>query len=628
MSTTTIVDTTTHTEPSAIRPGSYAYSKSTRCSIKTQPAPPSSPPCSSASSPTPNPANAAASAASNSTPAPCPPTLLRRIHRHPARGVPRQSRPRPLRRPKRSIRHRRPTRPCPPQPAPRPLHLCPHRDPRIPPRQPPRRRRLQAPPGRHRASPQLRQPATRARRHIRPPPETPLRRISRNRPSHRRNRLRRRLRHPPRHRPRSRHRPRQRIHHPHRNPHRPQSRRIHRPHPLPRQSPVSPRRNRPPARHRPTLPRRPRPTTRCKPTSSPPSLPSAPPKSPSPPTPPSIPGPTTSPGTPTTGPSTPTPKNPASRPKPSPPTPLSPKLSPADLSKLPTTSLIWFDAPLSREATASLLNSDTSARLTPNHSQATYVLAGTPTPNTIQYAWFHRGDLDTEAKTSKESPGCSPTSTYPLRTNWAPDPASLNDSARQLARLNGWLQLESSHPQQSFRLPRQARPPRQRRQPRHRRRRKSFPDLYDLVFTGSPDADPTTRWVYVLGINCQGEGTLVWPYDAVRLTSIPTEKGRLERIKLAGDPFPVCPPSAPTPTSSSPPPPASKTPPPSSSRAYSPEESTSNPQNPPTLSKTSSTPPAPEPAATPAPPHTLERPNPPHSKFPQRNAAPRRLPKE
>ena len=238
------------------------------------------------------------------------------------------------------------------------------------------------------------------------------------------------------------------------------------------------------------------------------------------------------------------------KPKVFPPTPLAAKLSPADLKSLPPNSLVWFDAPLPKESVSSLLASaeQAAAQLTTDRAKATYVLAGTPTPHAIQYAWFNRGDFDTEAKTTKESPGCSPASPYPLRTNWAEaDPsgshiAALNDSAMQLARLNGWLSLESSplsnrsdypyklvlHANAANRDIADGEP--------------TFPDLYDLVLTGSPDADANPRWIYVLGINCQGEGTLVWPYDAVRPTSIPSDKGKLERIKLDGTPFPVCPP--------------------------------------------------------------------------------------
>jgi hypothetical protein len=130
------------------------------------------------------------------------------------------------------------------------------------------------------------------------------------------------------------------------------------------------------------------------------------------------------------------------------------KLSPATLKKLPPGSVVWFDAPLARESVPAVLPpppagaAPSAAVLTSDRTQAMYVVAGNPTDAGITYAWFKRSDLDAEVQTLKgNGAGCSPNSSYPLRTDWAgpsnPEPA-LSASAVQLARLNGWLQLGSS----------------------------------------------------------------------------------------------------------------------------------------------------------------------------------------
>jgi hypothetical protein len=233
------------------------------------------------------------------------------------------------------------------------------------------------------------------------------------------------------------------------------------------------------------------------------------------------------------------------------PVTLGARLSPAELKKLSPTSVVWFDAPLPKESAKGLLpppadnEPPRAAQLTSDRTQATYVIAGTPNDTGIRYAWFKRGDVDAEVQTPKEiGVGCSPNSPYPLRSDWAvqdetvPLESTLTDSAVQLARLNGWLNLASSPGGQSdfsYRLA-------LRRVPEEKYLDdggKTYKGNYGLWLAGDPKAAVSPRWVYVLGIDCQGKGSLMWPYGNLPPGKFPTDKGRLAEIPLPGDPFPV-----------------------------------------------------------------------------------------
>lgn len=62
---------------------------------------------------------------------------------------------------------------------------------------------------------------------------------------------------------------------------------------------------------------------------------------------------------------------------------------------------------------------------------------------------------------------------------------------------------------------------------------------YALVLVGNRKAAVSPRWVYVLSIDCQGKGSLMWPYDGAPGGKFPTDEGKLDRIPLPGDPFTV-----------------------------------------------------------------------------------------
>jgi hypothetical protein len=232
------------------------------------------------------------------------------------------------------------------------------------------------------------------------------------------------------------------------------------------------------------------------------------------------------------------------------------KLSFGSLKKLPVNGILWFDAPLPKESAQGLLPPPAqgmpanAAQLTTDRSQAMYVMAGAPTDAGIGYAWYKRDDMDAEVQWTKDiGAGCSPHSPYPMRTDWAvqnssvPIESTLTDSAIQLARLNGWLHLDSSalggQAAFPYRLALRRVPEKPENQDVVDGGNTYQKGNYELLLVGKANATVTPRWVYVLGIDCQGKGTLLWPYDGAPPEKFPSDKGRLSDITLPGDPFPV-----------------------------------------------------------------------------------------
>jgi hypothetical protein len=223
------------------------------------------------------------------------------------------------------------------------------------------------------------------------------------------------------------------------------------------------------------------------------------------------------------------------------------RLSGGAFAKLPPSSILWFDVPLPKESMPNLLTAPApgeparTAQLTTDRGQAKYVIAGIPTDGNIRYAWFKRSDLDSAVQTPKDiGAGCSPHSPYPLRTDWitadapAPPESLLTEAAIQLARLNGWLQLESSSLYGQLDFPYRL----------HLRRAAQSDDVddggtthkgsYELWLEGHAKSNISPRWVYVLEIDCQGRGTLLWPHAGAPAGRFPAEGGQLDQIPLPG----------------------------------------------------------------------------------------------
>jgi hypothetical protein len=143
----------------------------------------------------------------------------------------------------------------------------------------------------------------------------------------------------------------------------------------------------------------------------------------------------------------------------------------------------------------------------------------------------------------------------PRRTNWvtiaeeqktdaAPesDPAAqLSFAAQRLAKLNGWLTLQSAATDAepfgyTLGLQRVA-----DKTLANDGDKTHKDDRYSLVLNGSRDYAGRSRWVYVLGIDCQGAGQLLWPQEGPG-GKFPTDSGRMDQIPLPGMVFRITPP--------------------------------------------------------------------------------------
>jgi hypothetical protein len=230
---------------------------------------------------------------------------------------------------------------------------------------------------------------------------------------------------------------------------------------------------------------------------------------------------------------------------------LGPTLTATNLSRrLAKESIIWFNAPLPSEIASGLLHDKTiSAKLVSDRTQAMYVATGTAIPTGLAYAWYKRGDYDTGVQTpSGLGAGCSPASPMPLRTEWVKVESDtttlsvgLTTSALLLARLNGWLHLESTVTgARSF--PYTLGLKRIADSQFAADGGKTYQDeRYSFTLNGSADTiDVEPRWVYVLGIDCQGKGKLLWPRGPGG--RFPTANGRLASIPLPGATVKITPP--------------------------------------------------------------------------------------
>jgi hypothetical protein len=218
--------------------------------------------------------------------------------------------------------------------------------------------------------------------------------------------------------------------------------------------------------------------------------------------------------------------------------------------KIAGTAVVWLNMPPPAELSSRLLmnNPQSAAQTTANQAQALYVLAGMVTDAGPAYAWYNRGELIAGRQTpAGYGAGCSPDSPYPIRTNWVSTPnaaeaaATMKESAAKLAKLNGWLQLQSNENGDS-------------EYPYHLALQRTADggiaedkgpsykgELYQLTLQARGDTRNGSRWVYVLAIDCQGKGVLMYPTQGGG-NRYPQENGRLEQITLPGARFHITPP--------------------------------------------------------------------------------------
>jgi hypothetical protein len=216
--------------------------------------------------------------------------------------------------------------------------------------------------------------------------------------------------------------------------------------------------------------------------------------------------------------------------------------------KLTKDAVVWLNPPPPNELAAQLQmnNPQSAAQSTANQSQAMYVLAGMIAEAGTAYAWYNRSELiggrQTPAGFGK---GCSPDSPYPIRTNWIESPdagATLKQLATKLAKLNGWLQLQSSVTGDDSDYPYHLA---LQRVSNHAAAPDKGPtykgEAYQMMLQARGDTRTSARWVYVLAIDCQGSGQLLFPTQGGN-NRFPQENGRLEQIALPGARFRVTPP--------------------------------------------------------------------------------------
>ena len=194
---------------------------------------------------------------------------------------------------------------------------------------------------------------------------------------------------------------------------------------------------------------------------------------------------------------------------------------------LPPGAKLWVNLPPSQELAAKLkpADSDSAVQLADNLSVAHYALTGVLTDDGPAYAWYHKSELAAgppSPNAPPHSPGCSATSQYPVRTGWvlvtssgAIDAAGakLNNYASLLAKVHGWLQLTNSPADASIDqfyslalIPSSASTPLPLNQTTHQG------DLLKMALAAT-DRVTDRRWVYVLDIDCHGQGTVLYPRD-------------------------------------------------------------------------------------------------------------------
>ena len=207
-------------------------------------------------------------------------------------------------------------------------------------------------------------------------------------------------------------------------------------------------------------------------------------------------------------------------------TPLGPAPTSDSLRQnLPAGAKLWVNLPPSRELAAQLLPPDPTSAVqsSADLAGAHYALTGVLTPDGPAWAWFHKNELvagPPSPNLPPHTPGCSPASQYPVRTDWVAisdadstqqAAATLNRYASLLAKVHGWLQLANSPADAS---------------------NAAYYSLALLPAAGGPPIVSNTllrekdvlkiglqangrvrdkRWVYILDINCQGQGTVVYP---------------------------------------------------------------------------------------------------------------------
>jgi hypothetical protein len=194
-------------------------------------------------------------------------------------------------------------------------------------------------------------------------------------------------------------------------------------------------------------------------------------------------------------------------------------------SALKPGALLWVNLPVTTELAQKLALHvpDSLVAEAADASEAHYLLVGSIGEDGPQYGWYHKTEYDLgppAAIATDHSPGCSPTSPFPVSSDWVPfsdaddleaASAKLNEYVGRLAKIRGWLSIADTLSGESsggfyelgFR----------------REKEENLLSLENPVRQGdrlrmwlhSEDRVAEPRWVYVLDIDCHGKGTLLYP---------------------------------------------------------------------------------------------------------------------
>jgi hypothetical protein len=215
--------------------------------------------------------------------------------------------------------------------------------------------------------------------------------------------------------------------------------------------------------------------------------------------------------------------------------------APAILSHLPSKGRVGFflALPPPNELLPSMKfgsgtdNSAVEVAATPE--RALYLLMGRAAGKEIEYAWVRKNipEDDSKAKLNSDEEGnvCSSDSPYPPRTNWLPlgttadslakTSRTLTEYAGRLARVRSWLELPAPPGGANEAFPYRLALKRADAATIDKTTDKGLiqdgavaeGETYGLVLRAEGKITPSTprRWVYVLAIECSGEGQLLYP---------------------------------------------------------------------------------------------------------------------
>jgi hypothetical protein len=207
---------------------------------------------------------------------------------------------------------------------------------------------------------------------------------------------------------------------------------------------------------------------------------------------------------------------------------------------------LLVNLPPSRELTQQLQSEDgaSAMQVVKDPREALYVLVGATQAGQLRYSWFRKSALEqasTRSGQASVSGVCSEDSPYPMRSDWVSvagnrDTQAAADGlatlASRLAKVHAWLSLPTPEGDGGdfpyhLALKRVSDGTLITDAPTHEA------DQYDLVLKAdhAVTASVSPRWVYVLNIDCSGQGTLLFP-NAGGENKFPIEGGATPEITL------------------------------------------------------------------------------------------------